>query len=73
MSIFKPGLYPRKHELTIEEEFDRTLIKDLLHMQGRYGTRSTSALSIKSSGEVNFFERYLDKDQRKEQTVSYQI
>jgi uncharacterized protein with NRDE domain len=42
-------------------------------MQGRYGTWSTCALSIKSSGEVNFFERYLDKDQRKEQTVSNQI
>jgi hypothetical protein len=27
VSIFKPGLYPRKHELTIEEEFDRTLIR----------------------------------------------
>ena len=48
-------------------------LKDLLDMQGRYGIRSTSALSVKSSGEVNFYERYLDKDQWKEHTMSCQI
>lgn len=48
-------------------------LNNLLDMQGRYGTRSTCALSVKSSGEVNFYERYLDKDQWKEHTMSYQI
>ncbi|KAJ6395414.1 hypothetical protein OIU77_020629 [Salix suchowensis] len=63
-----PGIYPseREHQLSsIFVETDTPL--------GRYGTRSTSALSVKSSGEVNFYERYLDKDQWKEHTMSCQI
>ncbi|KAF4365369.1 hypothetical protein CsatB_007955 [Cannabis sativa] len=40
---------------------------------GRYGTRSTAALTAKTNGEVTFYETYLDKDMWKEQTVSYQI
>ncbi|XP_060961595.1 uncharacterized protein LOC133031865 isoform X1 [Cannabis sativa] len=44
-----------------------------LYLQGRYGTRSTAALTAKTNGEVTFYETYLDKDMWKEQTVSYQI
>lgn len=42
-------------------------------VQGRYGTRNQSALTMKSNGEVRFYERYLDKDRWEENTVTYQI
>lgn len=34
----------------------------MLHMQGVYGTRSSAALTVRSSGEVSFYEHYLDDD-----------
>jgi uncharacterized protein with NRDE domain len=40
---------------------------------GPYGTRSTAALAIKKSGEVSFYEIYLDKETWKEKTVNYRI
>lgn len=40
---------------------------------GRYGTRSISAISVKNSGDVNFYERYLEKDTWKEHNVEYKI
>lgn len=42
-------------------------------VQGPYGTRSTAALAVKASGEVCFYEIYLDKDTWKEKTVNYHI
>lgn len=43
-----------------------------LYTQGRYGTRSISALSIKSHGEVCFYERHLeDGDSWKEHTLHF--
>ncbi len=42
-------------------------------VQGPYGTRSTAALAIKASGEVSFYETYLDKETWKEKTVNYRI
>ncbi|KAJ4962239.1 hypothetical protein NE237_022178 [Protea cynaroides] len=40
---------------------------------GRYGTRSTAALSLTANGEVSFYETYLEDETWKEQTVSFQI
>ncbi|XP_021285449.1 transport and Golgi organization 2 homolog [Herrania umbratica] len=40
---------------------------------GLYGTRSTAALTIHASGEVAFYEKYLEKDVWKERTINYHI
>ncbi|RZC88076.1 hypothetical protein C5167_015877 [Papaver somniferum] len=40
---------------------------------GCYGTRSTAALTVKTSGEVSFYEKYIENETWKEHTVSYQI
>ncbi|TXG51913.1 hypothetical protein EZV62_021082 [Acer yangbiense] len=40
---------------------------------GRYGTRSTAALTIAAYGEVSFYEKYLEKDMWKEKTVKYYL
>ncbi|XP_058098556.1 uncharacterized protein LOC131243320 [Magnolia sinica] len=40
---------------------------------GRYGTRSMAALSVKDSGEVSFYEKYLEKEIWKEHTINYPI
>lgn len=41
--------------------------------KGRYGTRSTSVLSVNSRGDVNFYERHLDKETWLENAESFQI
>ncbi|GMP37257.1 hypothetical protein CsSME_00009024 [Camellia sinensis var. sinensis] len=63
-----PHIYPVEREyqmssIFVEEETP----------SGRHGTRSTSALSVKASGEVNFHETYLEKEFWKEKSVTYQI
>ncbi|RWR90578.1 transport and Golgi organization 2 [Cinnamomum micranthum f. kanehirae] len=40
---------------------------------GHCGTRSMVALSVKTSGEVNFYERYLEKNIWNSHTVQYHI
>ncbi|KAM7521328.1 hypothetical protein LguiB_020290 [Lonicera macranthoides] len=41
---------------------------------GWYGTRSTSGVTIKRSGEASFYEIYLEKDKTwKEQTINYHL
>ncbi|KAK4424006.1 hypothetical protein Salat_1594000 [Sesamum alatum] len=40
---------------------------------GRYGTRSVSAVALETSGAVSFYERSLEKDVWKEETISYHI
>ncbi|KAF3796161.1 hypothetical protein EJ110_NYTH03193 [Nymphaea thermarum] len=40
---------------------------------GRYGTSSMVGLSAKTTGEVTFYERYLEQESWKEQTIVYQI
>lgn len=45
----------------------------IFYAQGRYGTRSTSVISVKTSGEVRFFESHLESNLWKEQTVTYQV
>jgi uncharacterized protein with NRDE domain len=42
-------------------------------VQGPFGTRSTAALTIRASGEVSFYEIYLEKETWKEKTVNYRI
>ncbi|XP_010539787.1 PREDICTED: transport and Golgi organization 2 homolog [Tarenaya hassleriana] len=40
---------------------------------GRYGTRSTAALAVRDTGEVVFYEKYLEKGEWKEHELSYFI
>ncbi|RYR13672.1 hypothetical protein Ahy_B04g070541 isoform A [Arachis hypogaea] len=64
-----PGIHPPERERPMSSIF----VKEDLHSQTRYGTRSTSALLVKSNKEVSFYEKYLDKEQWRENTVAYQI
>ncbi|XP_039064544.1 transport and Golgi organization protein 2 homolog [Hibiscus syriacus] len=63
-----PQIYPPEAEHPMS-----AIYIDTTRPQGRYGTRNQSALTVKSDGEVCFYERYLDKDLWKEHTVTYQI
>ncbi|KAM7470988.1 hypothetical protein LguiA_009171 [Lonicera macranthoides] len=63
-----PGIYPPEMEynlssIFVEEETPK----------GRYGTRSTSALYVKASGDVSFYERHLENNSWKEETTHYKI
>ncbi|XP_073154400.1 uncharacterized protein [Henckelia pumila] len=49
------------------------LLSYFSNWQGRYGTRSTSAVVLKTSGEVCFYEKYLEEDMWKKHKVSYHI
>ncbi|OVA00624.1 Protein of unknown function DUF833 [Macleaya cordata] len=63
-----PGVRSPEYELkasSIFVEFDTP--------KGRYGTRSTAALSVTTSGRVSVYEEYLEKETWKVQTVDYQI
>ncbi|GFP78965.1 transport and golgi organization 2 homolog [Phtheirospermum japonicum] len=40
---------------------------------GKYGTRSTAALTVKASGEASFYEIYLEGDIWKQHTLNYHI
>ncbi|XP_059654146.1 uncharacterized protein LOC132300884 isoform X2 [Cornus florida] len=62
------------HIYSIEWEYQlSSIFVESVTPSGLYGTRSTSALSLKTSGEVSFYERYVEKEIWKEQTVNYQI
>ncbi|MBA0698122.1 hypothetical protein Goari_021627 [Gossypium aridum] len=74
MDTTKDDLSLLPHIYSPETEYDLSAIYiDTTRLQGRYGTRNQSALTVKSNGEVCFYERYLDKDRWKENTVTYQI
>ncbi|XP_073154398.1 uncharacterized protein [Henckelia pumila] len=63
-----PHVYPPEFEYHLSAifiEVDTPL--------GRYGTRSTSAVVLKTSGEVCFYEKYLEEDMWKKHKVSYHI
>ncbi|KZV53855.1 transport and Golgi organization 2 [Dorcoceras hygrometricum] len=63
-----PHIYPPEFEYHLSAifvEVDTPL--------GRYGTRSTSAVAVKTSGEVCFYEKYLDEDTWKSNTISYHV
>ncbi|XP_004300538.1 PREDICTED: transport and Golgi organization 2 homolog [Fragaria vesca subsp. vesca] len=40
---------------------------------GRYGTRSSAAVSVRQNGNLSFHESYLENDKWKERTVNYKI
>lgn len=65
-----PRVYPQERE-----HFLSSIFVDADTPLGRYGTRSTSALSAKTNGELSFCEKYLDLEsgQWKEHTISYEI
>ncbi|XP_021896844.1 transport and Golgi organization 2 homolog isoform X2 [Carica papaya] len=63
-----PHIYPPVLEYHLSSIF-----VDVNRPLGRYSTRSTSALYMKWSGETWFYEKYVEKDLWKEQTLTYQI
>ncbi|KAK7251955.1 hypothetical protein RIF29_35584 [Crotalaria pallida] len=64
-----PGIYPPARELPLSSIFVETNLPTL----GSYGTRSSSALFVKSNKEVSFYEKYLDQENWNEKMVTYQI
>ncbi|KAF8406713.1 hypothetical protein HHK36_008805 [Tetracentron sinense] len=63
-----PQIYPPEWEFN-----SSSIFVEIDTPSGWYGTRSTAALSVRTSGEVSFYERYLEKEMWKEHTVNYQI
>ncbi|CAK9177920.1 unnamed protein product [Ilex paraguariensis] len=63
-----PAIYPPEWEYHLSSIFVEAETP-----LGRYGTRSTSALSMKANGEVCFYETHLENESWEEQTVTYQI
>lgn len=63
-----PSIYPPEWEYQLS-----SIYVDIETPQGHYGTRSTSVVSVKISGEVTFYESRLERSLWKEKTVSYMI
>lgn len=63
-----PQIYPPEFEYQLSSVF-----VDAVSVKGRYGTRSTSALAVKASGEVFFYEKHLENGAWIEQTETYFI
>ncbi|KAG2706221.1 hypothetical protein I3760_05G094100 [Carya illinoinensis] len=63
-----PHIYPPKWEYQLS-----SILVDADTPIGRYGTRSTSALFVKATDEVDFYERHLENELWKEKAVSYRI
>ncbi|KAH7574789.1 hypothetical protein JRO89_XS02G0004900 [Xanthoceras sorbifolium] len=63
-----PGIFPPEREYNTSSIFI-----DTESPLGRYGTRSTSALFVKTTGEVDFYEKHLEKDSWEEETVTFFI
>lgn len=63
-----PHIYPLEWEHHLSSIF-----VDTETPMGRYGTRSTSVVSVQYSGLVNFQELYLDKESWKESSISFQL
>ncbi|XP_057965976.1 uncharacterized protein LOC131156364 isoform X2 [Malania oleifera] len=64
----RPGIYPPRREYLLSSIFVEADTPS-----GRYGTRSTSALSVKGNGDVCFYERSLEKGAWEERTVDFHI
>lgn len=66
--IVLPRIYPpeREHQLS-------SIFVDTDTPLGRYGTRSTSSVCVRASGGVNFYEKHLENETWRENTVTYQI
>ncbi|KAJ1386742.1 Transport and Golgi organization protein 2 [Sesbania bispinosa] len=63
-----PGIHPPERERPLSSIF-----VDIEFSLGRYGTRSSSAIFVKSNKEVTFYEKHLDQEQWKEKMVTYEI
>ncbi|XP_031383081.1 transport and Golgi organization protein 2 homolog isoform X2 [Punica granatum] len=63
-----PGVYPPQLEYELSSVF-----VDTDFPLDPAGTRSTSALSVKSDREVSFYERHLEDEEWKENTVTFSI
>ncbi|KAG5526905.1 hypothetical protein RHGRI_032982 [Rhododendron griersonianum] len=63
-----PHIYPAEKEYYLSSIFVEAETP-----LGRYGTRSSSALSFTTSGELSFHETSLQEEGWEEQTVTYQI
>ncbi|KAG8364456.1 hypothetical protein BUALT_Bualt19G0130700 [Buddleja alternifolia] len=59
-----PHIYPPEFEYLLSSIFVEAADTPL----GRYGTRSTSGVVLRRSGEISFYERNLEGDSWKEQT-----
>lgn len=63
-----PGIYPPEREYHLSSIFveeDTPL--------GRYGTRSISAVAVRASGDVFFYERHLEEQTWEEKTVAFRV
>ncbi|PON89910.1 Transport and Golgi organization protein [Trema orientale] len=65
-----PAIFPPE-----SEHYLSSIFIDAVTPLGRYGTRSTSALAVKTKGEVSFYEKSLDSEneQWNERTVKFEI
>ncbi|XP_071926750.1 uncharacterized protein [Coffea arabica] len=63
-----PQIYPPEWEY-----HSSSIFVDADMPTGRYGTRSTSALAMSTSGNITYFEKHLDADLWKEQIIIFQI
>ncbi|KAJ8767021.1 hypothetical protein K2173_012532 [Erythroxylum novogranatense] len=63
-----PHIYPVEREIPASSIF-----VDTDTPLGRYGTTSTSVLSVKLNGEVVFYQKYLVEEQWKETSVTFQV
>ncbi|KAF7846354.1 hypothetical protein BT93_L4506 [Corymbia citriodora subsp. variegata] len=61
-----PGIYSVEFEHSLSSIFVEVNTE-----RGRYGTRSISAVSAKTSGEVAFYEKYLEEESWIEHMASY--
>ncbi|KAF5184668.1 Transport and golgi organization 2-like protein [Thalictrum thalictroides] len=64
-----PGIHSFEWEYITSSIF----IDQFVTSMGSYGTVSTSALSVKPSGELSFYEKYLSKEEWKEYIVNFLI
>lgn len=54
-------------------KIDHLKLNLFIAKQRQFGTRSTTALSVKTDGNVRFYEKYLEKGVWKDHAVSYNI
>lgn len=67
------SLLPKIYASEFEYQLSSVFVDTIGDMRRRYGTRSTSALTLKASGEVFFYEKHLENDLWKEQSHTYTI
>lgn len=66
------SLLPRIYSPEVEYELSSIYIENAPQL-GDYGTRSTDAVSVNTSGEVTFYERYMAANEWHERTESFRI